>query len=92
MTVKVLFRYSKKTGKIDTTLTAANLPLLKLYAVQNTTKTKNSIIIERDNGKVLFMVEGTKDGPAISDDDLGICTEYGLPLEIVQEIKDTRFD
>lgn len=92
MTVKVLFRYSKKTGKIDRTLTAINLPLLKLYAMENTTKTKNSIVIERDTGKVLFVVEGTQEWPVIVKGDLGNCAEYGIPLEAVQSIKDERFD
>lgn len=92
MTVKVLFRYSKITGKIDRTLTAINLPLLKLYAMQNTTKTKNVIIIERNTGNVLFMVEGAENYPVIVKGNLGNCTEYGIPLEIVQSIKDDRFD
>lgn len=86
----VLFRYSKKTGKIDTTLTGLGRAMLDLWALQNTTKTKNTIVINSDTGAVTYLVEGSEGFPKVSDAkrgaDLGICDEYGIPLEALQNI------
>ena len=95
--VNVLFRFSKKTGKIDTTITGLGTALLRMWCLQNTTKSKGCVIVERDTGKVLFITEGTADGfPKVKDAkkgaDLGTCEDFGMPLEVVQSIKDDRFD
>ena len=94
--VNVLFRFSKKTGKIDTTITGLGTGLMEMWCLRNTTKTKGCVIVERDTGKVLFITEGTADGfPKVrkaSKEDLGTCEDYGVPLEVIQSIKDDRFD
>jgi len=94
--IHVLFRYSKKTGKIDMTMTEMGNALMQMWALQNTTPSKNTMIVERDTGKVVFLAEGTKDGfPNVkkSDkEDLGTVDEYGIPISVVREIKDERFD
>lgn len=93
MNVNVLFRFSKKTGKIDKTMTGLGTALMKMYALNNTPKSKNTMIIERDTGKVLFLAEGKEnDWPTIKEDNLGNATEYGIPLEALQAITDDRFD
>lgn len=93
MPVYVLFRFSKKTGKIDTTLTAINKPMLQLWALQNTiAKTKASAIINRDTGEVVYMAMGTADGFPKVEENCGRCEEYGIPLEALRAIKDDRFD
>ena len=93
----VLFRASKKTGKIDTTMTALGNAMLQLWALQNTTSSKQCLIFERESGKLVYATSGTKDGfPEVRDarkhGDLGICEDYGIPLEALHEIKDARFD
>ena len=80
----ILFRYSKKTGRIDKTLEGLSLGLLKIWALTNTTKTKNTIIIERVTGNVMFLVKGSKECPVAYADNLGHCTEYNIPFEAVQ--------
>ena len=95
--VYVLLRASKKTGVIDTTLTGCGTALMRMWTLRNTTPSKFCLIIERDTGKVVYVVEGTKRGefPKIADgtkSDLGTCDGYGIPIEVVQSIKDDRFD
>lgn len=94
--VNVLFRFSKKTGKIDTTITGLGTGLMEMWCLRNTTKSKACLIIERDTGKVLFRAEGTSDGFPKAyhgrQQDLGMCEDYGIPLSMLQAIKDERFD
>ena len=90
--VNVLFRFSKKTGKIDTTMTGLGVSLMKMWALNKTTKTKATIILERNTGKVLFLAEGTGDFPKVKDKDLGTAEKYGIPMEFLKSIKDDRFD
>ena len=97
MEVYVLFRASKKTGKIDTTITAMGSAILQLWALKNTTSSKQCFIFERESGKLVYATSGTKDGfPEVRDTrkhgDLGICEDYSIPLEALHEIKDDRFD
>lgn len=90
MMVYVLFRASKKTGKIDTCMTGVTPALMKMWAMNNTTKTKRTLIIERDTGNVLMAVEGSADWPKITKG--GRCTDYGIKLDDLQSITDNRFD
>jgi len=57
-----LIRFSKKTGKIDTTMTALGKGLIQLWALQNTTKTKACVIVDIDDRKVISEYVGTADG------------------------------
>lgn len=90
--VNVLFRFSKKTGKIDKTMTGIGVAMMKMWALNNTPKTKATMIIERDTGKVLFLAKGTGEFPKVQDKDLGSCEEYGIPAEALKEMTDDRFD
>lgn len=81
-----LVRFSRKSGKIDTTLEGFGTGMLRLWALQNTPKTKDTIIFEKDTGKVCWYYEGTASGfPKIDDENLGFIDDYcsGL-LEAVQ--------
>ena len=60
-----LVRFSRKSGKIDTTLNALGNALLQLWALQNTTKTKDTIIFDED-GLVLMYVEGREGFPKVT--------------------------
>lgn len=90
--VYVLFRFSKKSGKIDTTMTGLGMGMMSLWALQNTTKSKSCLIIERDTGKVVYSVVGKDGFPEVEKGDLGSCEEYGLPVDFVTSITDDRFD
>jgi hypothetical protein len=84
-----LVRFARRSGKIDTTLEGIGSGLLRLWALQNTTKTKDTIICEKDTGIVCWYYEGTGDFPKISDyekENLGNIEDYctGL-LEALQE-------
>ena len=74
-----LIRFSKKTGKIDTTMTAIGRGMIQLWALQNTTKTKACVIVDIDERQVFAEYFGTADGfPEIRKDDF----EYELPEEL----------
>lgn len=57
-----LVRFSKRTGKIDTTLTAIGCALLKLWALQNTSKTKACVLFDLDEREAVTEFEGTVEG------------------------------
>ena len=93
LNVCVLFRFSKKTGKVDTTMTAMGKALLQMWALQNTTTSKRTLIFDRETGKCLFAASGTKDGfPIIRKNPDVDCEYFGISLEDLQSLKDDRFD
>lgn len=61
-----LVRFSKKTGKIDTSLEGIGKGMLKLWALQNTTKTKDTIVFDKETGEIEAYYEGTGDFPKIT--------------------------
>ena len=63
-TEKFLVRVSKKTGKIDTCLSGYSTALLKLWALQNTTKTKDTYIF-LESGEILVKIVGTQNLPQV---------------------------
>lgn len=71
-----LIRFARKTGKIDTTLEGLGSGMLRLWALQNTTKTKDTIICEKDTGRVFWYFEGTGDFPRIEEENLGHIDDY----------------
>ena len=82
-----LVRFNRKSGKIDTTLEGLGSGMLRLWALQHTTKTKDTIICEKDTGKVCWYFEGTEDFPKIDDKDVGYIDDYcpGL-LKVLQGV------
>lgn len=98
LTVHVLFRSSKKTGKIDTTLIGLGKAMLQLWALQNTPTSKSTMIFERESGRLVFKAVGDPCGfPKIIKDTkdsflLETCADYGITLEQLHAIKDDRFD
>ena len=76
-----LIRFSKKTGKIDMTMTALGKGMIQLWALQNTPKTKVCVIVNIDERRTVAEYIGTNDGfPEIhkEEDDF----EYNLPDEL----------
>lgn len=57
-----LVRYSTKTGKVDTAMTALGYGLLQLWGLQNTTKTKTTVLFELETGLIRSRYTGTADG------------------------------
>lgn len=94
--VHVLMRCSKRTGKVDTTMTGIGKALMQMWALQNTTRTKMTYIIERDSGNIVGIYIGKADFPTIKKSkvpgDLGKCDDIGISLEVLHQIKDDRFD
>lgn len=71
-----LVRFARKSGKIDTTLEGLGSGMLRLWALQNTTKTKDTIIFEKDTGNVCWYYEGNGGFPKIEDTNLGHINDY----------------
>ena len=57
-----LVRFSKKTGKVDTTLKGTGYAVLNLWGLQNTTKTKESFVFTTDTGLMLSHYTGSESG------------------------------
>ena len=72
----VLVRFSRRSGKIDTTIEGLGTGVLRLWALQNTTKTKDTIIFDKEEGDVLWYYTGTEDFPEIESEDLGNIEDY----------------
>lgn len=94
--VRVLFRSSKRTGAVDTTMTGIGSALMQMWALRNTPKTKCCMIFERESGKLTFISYGTDGGfPKVRKGEQcegKMCTDFGIPLEVLHNIKDDRFD
>ena len=92
----ILLRASKKTGKVDTTLTAIGSGLLSVWALKNCTKSKMILIIDSDTGEVIYFMQGNpnSDFPQVKslkkDGDLGFCEEYGIPLSMIKSIAESE--
>ena len=71
-----LLRFARMSGKIDTSMEGLGSGMLRLWALQNTTKTKDTIIFEKDTGKVCWYYTGTGDFPKIEDENLGHINDY----------------
>ena len=82
-----LIKFARKSGKIDMTLEGLGSGMLRLWALQNTTKTKDTIIFEKDTGRVCWYYTGTGGIPDVEDLDLGHIDDYcpGM-LKAVQSI------
>ena len=92
LSVHVLFRFSKKTGNVDTTMTSLGNAMLQLWALNNTPKTKCCAIVNRDNGEVIFMTLGTGNFPKVRKGNLGNIENFGISMDELQSITDDRFD
>lgn len=71
-----LIRFNRKSGKIDKTLEGLGSGMLRLWALQNTPKTKDTIICEKGTGKVCWYYTGTGDFPKVEEDNLGHIDDY----------------
>lgn len=90
--VCVLMRFSKKSGKIDTTMTGMGSAMMQMWALSNTTKSKSCLIFERNSGKCIFATQGTDNFPKVKKGDLGTCEDFGISHEDLLAITDDRFD
>lgn len=94
-TVYVMLRSSKKTGRVDKCITGITKGMMQLWAMQNTTKTKRTLIFDRNTGDCIMHVEGNADGLPIINKYTGekvTCSDFGIAWEDLQEITDDRFD
>ena len=82
----ILVRFNRKSGKIDRTLEEIGCEQLKRWVLDNTPKTKDSIIFSKDTGKVVMYVEGSEKTPNVTTENLGYIDRYceGL-FEAVQD-------
>lgn len=100
MKVHVLFRFSTKSGKIDTTMLGIGKAILQLWGLQNTTRTKTTVIFERESGRLVYEAVGrASDCPKIRKDSYDgehflsdTCEDYGISLDFLHSITDERID
>lgn len=60
-----LYRASKKNGKVDTQLEATGCAMLKLWALNNTTRTKETYICETVSRNIIARYTGTETFPKV---------------------------
>lgn len=79
-----LVRFNRKSGKVDTTLESLGSAMLRMWALNNCTKTKDIIIFSKKTGNVVMYLEGTETFPKVFEKELGNIESYcpGL-LEVV---------
>ena len=78
-----LVRFNRNSGKIDTSLEGLGKAMLNLWALQNTTKSKDTIVFEKETGEIDCYYTGTGDFPEL-DKDAGNIEDYcpGMLLAI----------
>lgn len=79
-----LIRFSKRTGKIDMTMTGHGKGMLELWALQNTTKSKACVIVDIDTKETVIEYIGASDFPEVRKSDF----EYALPLGLLEIFED----
>ena len=85
----MLLRCHKKTGKVDKMIEAKGQAQLKVWALENTTSTKQSIIFEKETGNVVYLAVGNKTSfPDIKKSDLGNIADYNP--KIIDDIISTE--
>ena len=95
LTVHVLFRFFKKSGKIEKTVTALGSAQLNMWAMLNTPKNRSCLVFERESGRLVFATEGTDYLPKVRNEKEcagETCKDYSSPLDILHGITDPRFD
>lgn len=60
LTPCALVRFSTKSGKVDTTMTANGAALLKLWALRSTNPSKTTVIFRTTDGEIIMTVTGNK--------------------------------
>ena len=72
----VLIRFNNKTNNIDYCIEGKNKKFLDSWAFAHTTKTKNSILFEKETGNILFYYKGSLDRPEIIESTGNIIDYY----------------
>ena len=75
-------------------MTGLGSALMRLWAMQNTTSSKEVVVINRSTGQIVFHTVGRKDSfpYIVKDDELGTCEDLGISFEELQTYTDDRFD
>ena len=79
-----LMRFSKRTGKIDQSMVGWGKGLLKLWGLQNTTKSKATLVFDLDDRKTEVEYIGTEDFPTVHDKEEDF--EYAVSDQIYDEM------
>ena len=72
----VLFIFSRKSGKVVKCIEGISSALLRLYALNSTSATRDSVIVNKDDNTIDFYCEGKKnDMPTICKEMEGMNAE-----------------
>lgn len=84
-----LIRFSKKTGKVDTTMTALGRGVIQLWALQNTTASKASIIVDITEHRPFAEYVGNASGfPCICKEPTKM--QFNIPEQLYGEFTKER--
>ena len=82
-----LLRYSQKTGKVDTCMTGFIAALLKYRALNSTTKTKETVIVDLDAEEIIFTATGTANGWPEIDKEKRSAAACGITPEFMADMR-----
>lgn len=82
-----LLRYSQKTGKVDTCVTALSCAMLKLQALNKTPKTKETVIVDLDTEDIIFTATGTAAGFPEIDETWRNAAACGITPEFMADLR-----
>ena len=83
-----LINFNRRRGNINKSLEGLSEAMLRMWALQNTKPSQDTIIFSKEDGRVVCYVEGRKDNfPKVTYEGLGYADDYcpGL-LAAVQEM------
>lgn len=81
-----LLRYSQKTGKVDTCITALSCAMLEWQALIKTPKTKETVIVDHDTEEIIYTVTG-RAGHAEVDETRRDAAACGITPEFMADLR-----
>lgn len=82
-----LLRYSQKTGKVDTCVTALSCAMLKMQALQKTPATKETVIVDLEAEEIIFTATGNRDGWPRLDNERRSAAACGITPEFMADLR-----
>lgn len=82
-----LLRYSQKTGKVDTCITGISAAPLEFRALNSTTRTKKTVIVDLDAEEIVFTATGTANGWPEIDKERRSAEACGITPEFMADMR-----
>lgn len=88
--VYLLLQYNKKTGKVFKEMDAYGNALMRMWALNNTPKSRNTVIINCETGDCEWLFEGKENDMPTVKQNVGICDDFGIDRKMLESIANSR--